>query len=87
MKLVSTQHDDDLKDWDINRIKQVEETYGKISRGIQYRKQELLSDIPGPSAIPSQPAPSQDAYPSQDAPAAPIATSFNKPLTTYEISR
>ena len=80
MKLVSTEYDDDLKDWDMNRIKQVEKTYSKISRGIQYRKQELLDDIPGPSALSSQPAPSQVAYPSQDAPTAPAATLFNEPV-------
>ena len=79
MKLVSTEYDADLKDWDMNRIKQVENTYGKVSRGIQHRKQELLGDIPGPSALPSQPAPGQGAYPSQDAPTALAATSFNEP--------
>ena len=36
MKLVSTTEDDTkLKDWDINRIQQVEESYDNVSRGIQ----------------------------------------------------
>ena len=65
MKLVSTEYDDDLKDWDMNRIKQVEKTYSKVSRGIQYRKQELLGDIPGPSALAST---------------APVDTLFNEPV-------
>ena len=74
MKLVSTEYDDDLKDWDMNRIKQVEKTYGKVSRGIQYREQELLGDIPGPSVLPSQPAPGQGV------PTAPVDTPFNEPV-------
>ena len=53
MKLVSTKYDDDLKDWDINYIRHIEKTYGKISKGIQYRKQELLGHIPGLSVLPS----------------------------------
>ena len=40
-----TKYDDKLKNWDINQIKQVEKTYGIVSRGIQYRKLELLSKI------------------------------------------
>lgn len=36
MKLVSTKYNNDLKDWDINRIKQVEKIYGKVSKNIQY---------------------------------------------------
>lgn len=39
LKLISTKYDDDLMDWDMNRVKQVEKAYGKVSRGIQYRKQ------------------------------------------------
>ena len=35
-------------------IQRVEKTYNKVSKCIQYQKNELLSDIPGPSAIPSQ---------------------------------
>lgn len=77
MKLVSTEYDPDLKDWDMNRIKQVKENYDKVSRGIQRRKQKLLGNIPGSSVLPSQPVPGQGVYPSQDAPTAPAATSFN----------
>lgn len=32
-------------DWDINQIKHVEKAYDKVSRGIQYQKQELLDNI------------------------------------------
>ena len=73
-KIVSTtKYDIDLPDWDMNHIKQVEETYGKVSRIIQLRKQELLANQPdAPTAQAAtlfkkpHPAPSQDAYPSQD---------------------
>ena len=35
MKLVlTTKYDTELKDWDMDCIKEVENTYGKVSRGI-----------------------------------------------------
>lgn len=80
MKLVPTEYDANLKDGDMNCIKQVEETYGKISKSIQYQKQELSGNIPSPSALSSQPTPSQGAYPSQDALTALAATLFNEPV-------
>ena len=47
MKLVSTtKYDTKLKDWDMDRIKEVENTYGKVSRGIHLRMQKLLGNIP-----------------------------------------
>ena len=42
LKLFSTKYDDDLMDWDMKQIKQVEKVYVQVSRGIQLRKQELL---------------------------------------------
>lgn len=36
IKLVLTKYNNNLKDWDINRIKQVEKIYGKVSKNIQY---------------------------------------------------
>ena len=70
MKFVSaTKYDTELKDWDMDRIKEVENTYGTVSRRIQRRKQKLSDNIPGPNALLSQPAPGQGIYPSQDAPA------------------
>ena len=54
MKLVSTrEYDTELKDWDMNRIQLVEESYDNVSRGIQRRKQKLLGNIPGPSTLPT----------------------------------
>lgn len=38
----------------MNRIKQVEKIYSKISRGIQYQKQKLLGDIPSLNILSSQ---------------------------------
>ena len=46
MRLVSMEYNADFQDWDMNRIRQVEKAHGKVSRGIQYRKQELLGNIP-----------------------------------------
>ncbi len=47
MKLVSaTKYDIELKDWDMDRIKAVENTYGKVSRGIHLRIQALLGNTP-----------------------------------------
>ena len=44
MKLVSVPtYDIDLEDWDIHCIKKVENTYNKVSKGIQLQKQELLT--------------------------------------------
>ena len=74
MKLISTEYDDDLKDWDMNYIKQVIKTYGKVSTGIKYWKQELLGNILGPSVLPSQ------LLPGQVAPIAPVDTLFNEPM-------
>lgn len=34
MKLILTEHNPNLKDWDMNFIKQVEQTYNKVSKGI-----------------------------------------------------
>lgn len=52
LKLVSTKHDTELKDWDINRIQEVEESYDNISRGIGRRKRKLLGNIPDePTAL------------------------------------
>ncbi len=42
VRLVWTRYDANLKDWDLERIRQVEEIYGQVSRGIQLQKQELL---------------------------------------------
>ena len=42
VRLVWTRYDANLKDWDLERIRWVEEIYGQVSRGIQLRKQELL---------------------------------------------
>lgn len=38
-------YNDDLKNWDIKRIRQSEKVYVKLSKGIQYQKQELLDNI------------------------------------------
>lgn len=38
LKLVLKKYNDDLKDWNVNRINQVEKAYGKVLRGIQYRR-------------------------------------------------
>ena len=47
MKLVSTtKYDTELKDWDMDRIKEVENIYGKVSRGIHLQMQKLLGNIP-----------------------------------------
>ena len=35
--------------WNMKRIRQTEKAYGKVSRGIQYRKQEILGNIPDES--------------------------------------
>ena len=35
VKLVRTEYNANLKDWDLECIKQVEEIYGQVSRGIQ----------------------------------------------------
>lgn len=43
-----------LKDWDMDCIKQVKKTYGKVSRAFKLRKQKLSGNIPGPSALPMQ---------------------------------
>ena len=54
MKLALTkEYNTELKDWDMNRIKLVEESYDNVSRGIQRRKQKLLGNIPGPSTLPT----------------------------------
>ena len=78
----------------MNRIKQVEETYGKVSRGIQLRKQELLANQPDAPTVQAatlfkkpQPSASRNAYPSQDALTIPVATFFEKPLTACDIGR
>lgn len=75
MKLVSIKYDDDLKDYDINYIKQVVKIYDKVLRG---QKQELLNDVFGLSVLSSQPSPSQVTYPSQNTPMALATTLFNK---------
>lgn len=46
MRLISTRYNADLQDLNINRIRQVEKGYDKISKGIQYQKQKLLGNIP-----------------------------------------
>ena len=47
MKFVSaTKYDTELKDWDMDRIKDVQDTYSKVSRGIHLRVQKLLGNIP-----------------------------------------
>lgn len=51
MKLILTEYNINLKDWDINYIKQVEKIYSKVLRNIQDRKWELLSDIPSPNVL------------------------------------
>ena len=64
MKLVSaTKYDIELKDWDMDRIKDVENTYGKVSRGIDLRIQALLGNIPDePQTQPALSKPSPYAY-------------------------
>lgn len=48
IKLVSTtKYDTELKNWDMNCIQQVEETYDNVSKSIQRQKQKLLGNIPG----------------------------------------
>lgn len=42
-------YNDDVIDQNKNRIKKVEKAYGKILKGIQYQKQELLGNIPDES--------------------------------------
>lgn len=61
MKLVSMKYDDDLKNYDINCIKQVVKIYDKVLRG---QKQELLDNVFGLNVLSSQPLPSQVTYPS-----------------------
>ena len=47
MKLVSTtKYDTELRDWDMDRIKEVENTYDKVLRGIYLQMQKLLGNIP-----------------------------------------
>ena len=74
------EYDANLKDSDINRIKQVEKTYSEVSKNIHHRKQWLLGEIPGPSALQSQPAQGHSEYPRHDVPTAPETTSFNEPI-------
>ena len=64
MKLVSTtKYDTELKDWDMDRIKEVENTYGKVSRGIHLQMQKLLGNIPDePQTQPALSKPSSYAY-------------------------
>ena len=38
IKFISTEDDNDLKDWDMDYIQQIEKTYDKVSRCIQYQK-------------------------------------------------
>lgn len=46
MKLISiTKYNIQLKDWDINHIKTVKNTYGKVSKDIHLQIQILLSNI------------------------------------------
>ena len=42
VKLVWMEYDANLKYWDLERIKLVEEIYGQVLKGIQFQKQELL---------------------------------------------
>ena len=47
MKLVSaTKFDSKLKDWDMDRIEDVQNTYGKVSKGIFLRLQHLRGEEP-----------------------------------------
>lgn len=80
MKLILIECNDNLKDWGMNRIKQVKRTYDKILKSIQYQKQELLDNIPSSSILSSQLLPSQVVYLNQDTPMASAAILFNKPI-------
>lgn len=42
LRLVWTKYDAKLKDWNLERIGQVEKIYGQVSTSIQLQKQELL---------------------------------------------
>ena len=79
IKLVLTEYNDNLKNWDINCMNQVEKTYGKIFKSTQYQKQKLLDIIPGLSILSSQRASSQVAYLSQNTSAAEEVTLLNEP--------
>lgn len=74
------EYNDDLRDQDMNCIKQVKKTEGKVSRSIQLLKQELLGNIPDPNILQNQLVPGSSAYLSQDTLTAPAATSFNEPI-------
>ena len=83
LKLFSTKHDDDLMDWDMKRIRQTEKAYSKVSRGIQYRKQEILGDIPDESQTDQfQNVPFQSPTPQQPA-AEPISYLTMSKLSPY----
>ena len=86
MKLVSTEYDDDLKDWDMNRIKQVEKTYDKVSRAIQLRKQELLVQQAALRQVPpTEQAPLTKASPVQAFPIqAPLTQALPMQVTPTE---
>lgn len=51
LKLILIKYYDNLINWDINLIKQVEKTYDEISWDIQYQKQELIGKILDESQI------------------------------------
>ena len=66
---------------DLERIKQVEEIYGQVSRGIQLRKQELLVQKTRDPRFIQQPATTQPLYPALSKPSEQQQPAYSHQLT------